>query len=142
MSYRRMPMRELMNLARLRFAERCSYSEIAPSLGMARSPDRDFVKIATELKRKGLTRKQLWREHVAEHDEHELGYAQFCARPSEHQERSTVTYFRGTHKRPQGAPIVRLGERTYFVCQHSRIGGDWDFHSACAIRSSVSASCR
>ncbi|MBK6436864.1 MAG: helix-turn-helix domain-containing protein [Rhodanobacteraceae bacterium] len=37
MSYRRMPMRQLMNLARLRFAEQRSYSEIAASLGMARS---------------------------------------------------------------------------------------------------------
>jgi len=37
MSYRRMLMRQLLSLARLRFAERCSYSEISASLGMARS---------------------------------------------------------------------------------------------------------
>lgn len=128
MSYRRMPMRQLMSLARLRFAERCSYSEIAASLGMARStvqaavarfeqagltwplppdldedalyaklyptqpaaraPEPDFARIVSELKRKGVTRKLLWREYVAEHDEQALAYAQFCVRLSGHQERS------------------------------------------------------
>lgn len=37
MSYRRLPMRQLSNVARLRFAEGRSYSEIAGSLGVARS---------------------------------------------------------------------------------------------------------
>ena len=37
MSYRRMPMRQLLSLARLRFGEQRSYSEIAASLGVARS---------------------------------------------------------------------------------------------------------
>lgn len=102
MSYRRMPMRQLLSLARLRFAERCSYSEIASSLGMARSPEPDFSKIATELKRKGLTRNLLWRDDVAEHEEHALAYAQFCVRPSEHQERSTVTYIPSNAQTPSG----------------------------------------
>jgi transposase len=120
MSYRRMPMRQLLSLARLRFAERCSYSEIAASLGMARStvqsavarftqaglswplpadldedvlyaklyptqpaarsPEPDFAKIASELKRKGVTRKLLWQEYVAEQGASSLAYAQFCVR--------------------------------------------------------------
>ena len=98
-------MRQLMNLARLRFAEQRSYSEIAASLGMARSTvqsaverfvqaglawplpaeldedslyarlyptaplarsaDPDFAKVATELKRKGVTRMLLWQEYVS-----------------------------------------------------------------------------
>jgi len=122
MSYRRMPMRQLLSLARLRFGERCSYSQIAASLGMARStvqsavarfaqaglswplppdvdedvlysklyptqpaarsPAPDFVRIAAELKRKGVTRKLLWQEYVAEQGATALAYAQFCVRLS------------------------------------------------------------
>ena len=115
-------MRQLMSLARLRFGERRSHSEIAASLGIsrstvqaavarfdqaklswplppeldedalyaklyptqasARSPDPDFAKIVTELKRKGVTRRLLWQEYAAEHGAHALAYAQFCARLS------------------------------------------------------------
>ncbi|MBL0029111.1 MAG: IS21 family transposase [Rhodanobacteraceae bacterium] len=113
-------MRQLMNLARLRFAEQRSYSEIAASLGMARSTvqsaverfvqaglawplpaeldedslyarlyptaplarsaDPDFAKVATELKRKGVTRMLLWQEYVSAHGAQALAYSQFCAR--------------------------------------------------------------
>lgn len=115
-------MRQLMSLARLRFAEGRSHTEIALSLGLARSTvqtavarfleaglswplpaevdedglyarlypmqavarsaEPDYAKIVGELKRKGVTRKLLWREYAAEHGEAALAYAQFCARLS------------------------------------------------------------
>jgi transposase len=44
MSYRRLPMKQLLELARLRFGLRRSYTEIAGSLGVARSTVQEAVK--------------------------------------------------------------------------------------------------
>lgn len=150
MSYRRLPMRQLLSLARLRFGEQRSHSEIAASLGIARStvqaavdrfvraglgwplpaewdedalyarlyatpvPTRsaepDFARIATELKRKGVTRTLLWREYVAEHGAQALAYSQFCARLQAY-ERSSDPVMRLQHRPGEKAFVDYAGLR-------------------------------
>lgn len=113
-------MKQLKELARLKFGLGRSYREIASSLQIALStvqeavkrfqaaglswplapeldddalyaklyaaPMRascaapDFAQLAKELKKKGVTRQQLWREYVDQYGAEALGYAQFCAR--------------------------------------------------------------
>lgn len=43
-------------------------------------PVPDFATLAGELKKKGMTKKLLWREYAEAHGADALGYAQFCAR--------------------------------------------------------------
>jgi transposase len=50
----------------------------------AACPVPDFAALAAELKKKGMTKRQLWREYAEAHGAEALGYAQFCARFAEY----------------------------------------------------------
>jgi transposase len=118
-------MKQLKEVARLRFGLKRSHSEIAVSLGIARSTVQEVVKrfqdagltwplapefdddslyarlypakasplacvlpdfsaLARELKGKGVTKKQLWREYAQAQGSSALGYTQFCVRFAEY----------------------------------------------------------